>query len=224
MTVRAVAYARVSTEQQSERGVSLPAQKAKLRAYAKLYGLELVDVVVEAGASARTLNRPGLQSALGMLEAGKAEALVVVKLDRLTRSVKHLGSLVDEYFSTGRWALMSVSEQIDTRTAAGRLVMNILASVSQWEAEAIGERTKAALQHKKATGQRVGMVPYGYKLGADGTTLLKDRAEQAALRRMRKLRDEGLSLRAVVERMNADGVVARGDRWHLSTVARLLRG
>lgn len=140
---RAVAYVRVSTEKQADAGQSLEAQQAKLAAYASLYELELVEVVVDAGVSAKTLNRPGLQRALAMLESGAADALVVVKLDRLTRSVRDLGELVEGVFAEKGAALLSVSEQIDTRSAAGRLVLNVLASVSQWEREAIGERTAA---------------------------------------------------------------------------------
>ena len=86
----------------------------------------------DAGESAKSLDRPGLQRALGMLKAGEAEALLVVKLDRLTRSVVDLGTLVERYFAPGKAALLSVGEQIDTRSAAARLVLNVLASVSQW--------------------------------------------------------------------------------------------
>src|SRR5215831_17502980 len=153
---RAVAYLRVSTEKQADKGVSLNAQRAKVVAYAQLYELELVDVVIDAGASAKTLDRPGLQRALEMLRAGQAEAFLVAKLDRLTRSVVHLGQLVEDYFAKDKWALLSVGEQIDTRSAAGRLVLNVLASVSQWEREAIGERTSAAMQHKASVGEYTG--------------------------------------------------------------------
>jgi hypothetical protein len=113
--------------------VSLHAQRAKVTAYAKLYDLELAEVTVDAGESAKHLDRPGLQRALGMLKRGEADALLVVKLDRLTRSVRDLGHLVEKYFAPGKAALLSVGEQIDTRSAAGRLVLNVLASVSQWE-------------------------------------------------------------------------------------------
>src|SRR4051812_10036683 len=146
-TTRTIAYLRVSTDKQADRGVSLDAQRAKVRAYAALYDLELVEVIVDAGASAKTLDRSGLQRALAMLKRGQAQALLVVKLDRLTRSVRDLGHLVDGYFVAGKAALLSVSEQVDTRTASGKLVLNILASVSEWERAAIGERTSAAMQH-----------------------------------------------------------------------------
>src|SRR5215471_2442058 len=178
-TTRAVAYLRVSTEKQADKGVSLEAQAANVRAYAQLYELELVDVVVDAGASAKTLDRPGLQKALEMLRTGQAEAFLVAKLDRLTRSVVHLGQLVEDFFAEGKWALLSVGEQIDTRSAAGRLVLNVLGSVSQWERETIGERTSAAMQHKASVGEYTGGdFPYGYRLGPDGERLIEDQEEQ----------------------------------------------
>lgn len=105
-----------------------------------------------------------------MLRAGQADAILVVKLDRLTRSVRDLGELVERYFATGRWALLSVSEQIDTRSAAGRLVLNVLASVAQWERETTGERTSAAMQHKASQREFIGghSAPFGFRLGSAG--------------------------------------------------------
>src|SRR6266852_9949701 len=175
MGTRTIAYLRVSTEKQADKGISLEAQRAKVEAYAQLYDLTLVEVVIDAGMSAKTLDRPGLQRALEMLRTGQAEALLVVKLDRLTRSVVHLGQLVEEYFADGKWALLSVGEQIDTRSAAGRLVLNVLASVSQWEREAIGERTSAAMQYKASVGEYTGgRIPFGYRLADDGEHLEPD--------------------------------------------------
>src|SRR5258705_4952877 len=159
MPTRTIAYLRVSTDKQADRGVSLDAQRAKVKAYAELYDLELVEILVDAGHSAKSLERPGLQRALGMLKRREADALLVVKLDRLTRSVVHLGQLVETVFAPGKAALLSVGEQIDTRTAGGRLVLNVLASVSQWEREAIGERTATAMQHKPGRVHRRGGGP-----------------------------------------------------------------
>lgn len=212
-STRAVAYVRVSTEKQADHGVSLEAQQAKVRAYAELYGLDLVDVVVDAGLSAKSLERPGLRAALGQLTAGRADALLVCKLDRLTRSVRDLGELVERYFAGGRWALLSVSEQIDTRTAGGRLVLNVLGAVSQWEREAIGERTSAALQHKQSLGEYIGgAVPFGFRL--DGPRLVEDGSEQVVIREARRLRSEGLSLRGVARALE--------ERGHRSRAGRLL--
>jgi len=222
---RTVAYVRVSTDKQADRGVSLEAQEAKIRAYAELYGLELVEVIVDAGLSAKTLDRPGLSRALAMLRSGDAAALLVVKLDRLTRCVADLGTLVEDYFADPEGpALLSVSEQIDTRTAAGRLVLNVLGAVSQWEREAIGERTSAAMQHKAAKGEYIGGAPrFGYRLAGDGRTLESHEAEQAAIREARALRAAGLSLRAVAGRLEAAGFRTRtGGPFAAVQVARML--
>ena len=215
---KAIAYIRVSTDKQADAGHSLEAQKAKIGAYATLYDLELVDSVVETG-SAKDLSREGLQEALQALSAGKADALIVVKLDRLTRSVSDLGELVETYFQ--KHALLSVSEQIDTRSAAGRLVLNVLASVSQWEREVIGERTSQAMQHMKAEGQYTGgKVPYGYHL-VDGE-LVAHEGEQKVIQVIRKYRDRGMSLRKIAEVLKAKGIESRAGRpFHHQAVARI---
>jgi DNA invertase Pin-like site-specific DNA recombinase len=210
---RTIAYLRVSTDKQADRGVSLDAQRAKVHAYAELYDLELCEVIVDAGESAKSLDRPGLKRALGMLKAGDAEALLVVKLDRLTRSVVDLGTLVERYFAPGKAALLSVGEQIDTRSAAGRLVLNVLASVSQWEREAIGERTATAMQYKAAQGEYTGgPVPYGYRLADDGLHLEELPAEQGVIAEARRLRAAGLSLRAVARELDSQGLRSRVSR------------
>lgn len=212
-TTRTVAYLRVSTDKQADKGVSLDAQRAKVAAYAELYDLEIVEVIVDAGISAKTLDRPGLGRALDMLRKGSADALLVVKLDRLTRSVRDLGDLVARYFAPGKAALLSVGEQIDTRSAAGRLVLNVLGSVSQWEREAIGERTAAAMQYKASAGEYTGgAVPYGFRIADDGVHLMEIEAEQAVLQAARQLRDAGLSLRAVARELDARGLRSRVGR------------
>jgi len=219
---RTVAYLRVSLAVQAEKGVSLDAQRAKVAAYAELYDLEIVEVVVDAGVSAKTLDRPGLGKALGMLRKGTADALLVVKLDRLTRSVRDLGELVEKHFAPGKSALLSVGEQIDTRSAAGRLVLNVLASVSQWEREAIGERTSAAMQHMQACGEYTGgEAPYGSAVIAG--TLSEVPAEQAVIAQARALRAQGLSLRAVAAELDRAGLRARtGKVFAPSQVARMV--
>lgn len=221
---RTIAYLRVSTDKQADRGVSLDAQRAKVDAYAALYDLDLTSVIVDRGESAKTLNRPGLQRALAMLKSGMADALLVVKLDRLTRSVRDLGELVERYFAGGKAALLSVGEQIDTRSAAGRLVLNVLASVGQWEREAVGERTSAAMQHKAAQGEFTGgAAPFGFRLARDGVRLEPLATEQRVLTAARDLRASGLSLRAVAAELARLGLRSRTGRVFAAVqVARML--
>ncbi len=221
----AVGYIRVSTDKQAEHGVSLEAQKGKLTAYAALYDVQLLDVIVDAGVSAKTLERPGLQRALGMLRKGQANALLVAKLDRLTRSVKDLGALVEDYFSSDAIVLLSVADSIDTRTAAGRLVLNVLGSVAQWERETIGERTAEALSHIRAQGQKTGGdIPYGFTLAADGQTLVPDAGEQALLDAIQEARQRGLTQRAVVAELTRQGFTTRkGTALGLTQVQRIMQ-
>jgi len=231
---RVIIYCRVSTKSQAEEGVSLDAQEAKARSYAELYGLTVVDTIRDEGESAKTLARPGIQKALGALRAGEADGLLILKLDRLTRSVVDLGGLLTSHFESA--ALISVQEQIDSNTATGRMILNILVSVAQWQREDIVERTVAALAHKKSLGERVGQIPYGHRLATDGVHLEPDPQEQGVIQLMRQWKAEGTSFRRIVDRLNARAIPARpktqkgvpaGEgppgKWHLPIVHRLVK-
>ena len=194
---RVAAYIRVSTDQQADFGHSLEAQQERLRAYALTYDLEIVTFEADAGLSAATLERPALQRALAFLELGRAEGLLVTRLDRLTRSVRDFAELVHRFFGSGDYSLMSVTEQIDTTTPTGRLILNVLMSVSQWEREAAGERTSAVMARMKERGEYTGGgTPFGWVLGEEGA-LVMHMPEQAIIQRAKELRALGMSLRAV---------------------------
>jgi site-specific DNA recombinase len=225
---RVTGYCRVSTEGQADEGISLDAQREKLGQYTALFNLQLVTVHVDAGISGKTLDRPGLRAALQDLEERRADGLLVVKLDRLTRSVRDLGELVDRYFAAGRWALLSVNEQIDTRSAAGRLMLHILGSVSQWERESTGERTRDALAHLKASGVRLGGAALGWRraedLDEDGRRVVQVvEEEQAIVDRIVELRSQGMSLRRIANVLTEEGLrTKRGGRWQPQTVANVI--
>ena len=218
-----IGYVRVSTDRQAEQGVSLEAQEAKIRAMATVQGTELLDVIVDGGESAKSLNRPGLQRMMTLVNSGKVQAVIVAKLDRLTRSVKDLCGLL-ELFEKRKVALISVAEALDTGSAAGRLVITIMGAVSQWEREAIGERTRDALRHKRSNGERVGNIGFGYRLSPDGRHLEPDDTEQAALAEIRNLRRKGHTLRGIAATLNNRGHrTRRGAQWRLESVARVIK-
>lgn len=158
-----------------------------------------------------------------MLKAGEADALLVTKLDRLTRSVRDLGELIAEHFpaDTGKPALLSVAEQIDTRSAGGRLVLNVLGSVAQWEREIIAERTTDALLHKKSAGEVYGGIPYGFD--RDGDRLVVNKAETKVIREIQMLRGAGKSLHGIADKLNAERVpTKRGGKWYAGTVKAIM--
>lgn len=220
--IQAVGYIRVSTEEQATSGLSLSHQKTRIIAFAKASDFNLVEVIEEPGKSGKNLNRPGMARALEILESGKAQALVVLSLDRLTRSVKDLGYLVEFFDQTGT-ALVSVQDSINTLTAAGRLVLNVLGSIAQWEREAIAERTAAAMAVKRHRGEKTGgTVPYGFDAAGKGR-LIPNPREQEALKLITRLRKRKVSLRKIGEILTEQGFTPKkGGIWHPQTIKQIL--
>jgi DNA invertase Pin-like site-specific DNA recombinase len=221
IAMKAIGYVRVSTDKQADFGVSLPAQMERVRAMAVVQGAELVELIVDAE-SAKSLNRPGMEKLLALVDARAVDVVIIAKLDRLTRSVKDLAELLERLTKRGV-SLVSVAESLDTGTAAGRLVLNIMTALSQWEREAIGERTRDAMSHKRANGERVGTIPFGFRMGEDGL-LAEDAAEQAILSRIRELKAAGHTIREIADELNRQGYTTRrGTAWRFQYVAATLK-
>lgn len=155
-----------------------------------------------------------------MADRGEVQAVIIAKLDRLTRSVKDLGELLERFQKRGV-SLVSVAESLDTGSAAGRLVLNIMTAVSQWEREAIGERTQTALQHKKAHRRVYNHVPYGFT--RDGDALVPFAEEQTVVGYIRLSRANGWTLRRIAEALNTQAVPTKqGGRWFAQSVKDVL--
>ena len=209
---QAIGYVRVSTEQQADSGLSIAVQRVKLEALAVLNDYQLIDVVVDAGASAKSLDRPGWQRVMGAVHGRQVGAVLIAKLDRCTRSVADLASLIDTFSRRGV-ALISAAESLDTSSAGGRLVVNVLGAVAQWEREATAERTSAALQVLKAQGRATGGVaPYGFQF-IDGRRAWHQ-GEQETLAAIIEHRAAGLSWAKVADKLSATGHRTRtGGQW-----------
>jgi site-specific DNA recombinase len=202
--------------------VSLDAQKARIASWAEANGYELLGVHVDAGLSGgKADNRPALQTALEAV-CGHHGALVVYSLSRLARSVRDTLSIADRLESCGA-DLVSLSESIDTTSAAGKMVFRMLAVLSEFERDLVVERVTMALAHKRSLGERVGEVPFGHRVGADGVHLEADETEQKTLARLRRLRARGFSVRRIADTLNRQGVSARSGHWHHNSVWRVLR-
>jgi site-specific DNA recombinase len=210
--MQVIGYIRVSTEDQAREGVSLDAQRAKMEAYAVVKDWTLAEMIRDAGHSAKSLKRPGMARLLALVEAGQVDVVMVYKLDRLTRSVVDLGKMM-ELFKRKGVDLVSLQESLDATTATGELMMNLLASVSQWERKVIGERTRDAMQHLKSQGKRYCHVVFG------------DRPEEAEiLMWMQAERQAGRSYAAIAARLNELNIAtAVSGRWQGNTVRRILR-
>jgi len=224
----AVAYIRVSTDEQATEGVSLAAQEAALRAYATFRGLEL-RIVVDAGVSAGKplAARPGGAAVLRMVARREVSVVAAFKLDRLFRDCADCLATVREWDTAGvALHLLDLGGQaLDTSSAMGRFFLTVMAGAAELERNQIRERTRTALAHKRDNGDHLGGVPFGFALAEDGCHLVEDDDEQAIVALVRSYRAEGLSIRTIAARLNEEKpAAARGARWHPTTVARMLRG
>ncbi len=221
---KVVGYARVSTIEQAETGISLDAQRHRLQAYADAHALTLVRVETDAGLSAkRTNNRPALQRALLSLKRGEATGLVAVKLDRLSRTTRDVLDLVARAEKES-WALHSIEERLDTSSAQGRFVVTLLGALSQLEREQAAERTKTAMAELRRQGKRIsGRPPFGFRF-EDGR-VVEVAEEQIILRRIRELRAAGKGCYAVASQLNRDRVLnpRTGREWFFGTVRSVMR-
>jgi len=219
----AVGYVRVSTTEQAEEGLSLDAQRSKIEAWCHVNDMTLRDLYVDAGISGtRADNRPQLQAALDAVTVSQ-DALVVYSLSRLARSTKDT-LMISEQLQKAGADLVSLSEKIDTTSAAGKMVFRMLAVLNEFERDLVSERTTAALAHRKSQGQRTGKIPFGFDLAEDGATLLENPNEQATIVRILRLRDSGSSLRQIACQLNDLGVPTKegSGSWRHTTVHRIL--
>lgn len=206
---RVILYLRVSTGKQAASGLGLTDQLATMTEHAKLKGWEVVDTAQDAGKSGKEgSKRPGLDAAMTKLDAGEADILLAAKMDRVARSTVDFGSMVTRSEKRG-WSLAVLDIDLDTTSAAGKLMATVLMAMAQFESERIAERVKAAHGVRKAQGQRYGRLP-------ELADVLRHRIadERAA----------GRNLQDIADDLNRDGVpTARGGRWHASTIAHVVR-
>lgn len=219
---RAVGYVRVSTDMQANEGLSLDAQTAAIEQYCALHGLKLYSICKDVISGARD-QRPGLQDALENLQRG-VDVLIVLKFDRLSRSIKHFCELYETYFKSGEKELVAIRESIRLDSSLGRALVGILLVFAQMEREAIAERTREALGHVRERGYHHGGVPYGFKAvpAQDQPrfrVLVENSEEQAVLTRIKEAIAQGQKMHEIVAQLNRDGIKApRTDTWNLGAL------
>jgi site-specific DNA recombinase len=222
--MQVVGYVRVSTVDQASEGVSLEAQRARIETWCGVNGATLAGRIhVDAGISGkRSDNRPELLAALDEV-CGLGGVLVVYSLSRLARSTRDTLAIAERLERAGA-DLVSLSEKIDTTSAAGKMIFRVLAVLAEFERDVIAERTTGAMRYKKSKGERVGQIPYGKTLADDGRTLLDAPAELEALTLIRTARDDGRSLRRIAQLLTDHGIPTKngGKAWSHTAVAEIL--
>lgn len=216
---KAVGYIRVSTVGQVVDGVSLEAQRAKIQAWAVANDYALVAIHEDAGITGTTMDkRPGLQAALA--DTGKGMALVAYSISRIARSTSDMLEIATGLEKKGA-DLVSLSEKIDTSSAAGKMVFRMMAVLSEFERDQISERTTAALAHKKAKRETYSALPLGYA-DQDGKLVPVDE-ELRVVAEIKAMRGAGKTLREIAADLNVRGIVGkRGGQFFASTVRNVL--
>jgi site-specific DNA recombinase len=223
-TNRAIGYIRVSTGQQVDSGLSLEHQEDRIRAYAEAHGLELVSIVRdEAVSGGKPMSeRDGGKAVLAALDAGEAHHVVALKLDRLFRST------VDALNTSDAWNRAGIGlhlvdhggQSINTASATGRMFLVMMAGFAEMERSLISERTTAGMAVKRANGEVLGHTPFGSD--RDGKMLVTNADETAVISQIMTLRAKGLSLAAIANELNKDGIATkRGREWKAMQIKRI---
>ena len=218
----AVGYVRVSTDMQAQDGLSLDAQRYAIQAYCSMQGLRLIKTYqdIESGGKAA---RRGLADALAL----KADVVVVLKFDRVSRSLRHFCELHEEHFADGAKELVAIRESIRLDSALGRALVSILMVFAQMEREATGERTREAISHIRRCGYHFGKTPYGFKTipAADNPrfrVMVEDEVEQKILMRIKSMMEQGYGITKIAGILNQDGLVPpQGKKWSKSLLYNL---
>jgi len=219
----AVGYIRVSTEEQSREGISLEMQTEKIKQYAGLNDLTILEIIEDAGVSGKTIKaRPGVQRVLSLVRSKQVDGVIVYSLSRLGRNTIEILEMTETMDKYGV-ALHSITEKLDTQSAMGRFFFTLTASLAQMERQLISERTAAALATKKGKGEKTGgSVPYGYTV-ADGV-LVAEESEQIVISFVRKLRQQGLSIRRIAYTLTSEGTFNRKGRpFQHTQIVRILK-
>jgi site-specific DNA recombinase len=222
--LRVALYVRVSTEEQAREGFSVAAQVAALRAFAASQGWREAGLYADEGFSGKDLRRPRLERLVADARAGRFDAVLVWRLDRLSRRQAHTLRLIEEVLEPAGVGLRSATETFDTTTAAGKAMVGMLAVFAQLERESIVERTRLGLRERARQGKWSGAAPWGYRYAETGQ-LAPDPVVAPWVRRLFARAAAGEGMAALAAWLAAEGAPAprAGGRWWPGTVRLILR-
>ncbi len=222
--MKIIGYIRVSTDQQAESGLGLEAQKKAIQDYAQKAGQFITEFYSDEGASGSLSleKRPGILNAISAL--GKGDILAVAKRDRLGRDPLVLAMIESAIARKNSRIISAAGEGTDNDDPSSILMRRMIDAFAEYERLIIKARTKAALRVKKEKGQRVGHIPYGYKLAPDGIHLDKNEQEQFIIKQMNSLQNRGYSIRDIAIKMNKKELFNRSQsKWNHASIFRILK-
>jgi site-specific DNA recombinase len=215
-------YCRVSTDEQAREGVSLDEQQERLKSYCRAMGWNEEPLIfVDDGYSAKDIDRPQLNRLLNQVKKGTISKILVTKLDRLSRRLLDLLKLIDT-FQEHNVSFISISESFDTNTPSGRLTLQVLGAVAEFERERIRERVFENMLHAANQGKWLTQNPYGYRLENKELVIYEPEAQI-----VRKVYDwylnKGLGYYAIAKKLNEEGIPSRQKKeWSIRAIKLML--
>ena len=220
--MKTIGYVRVSTEEQVREGISLEVQADKIKKYATLHNLELVEIIRDEGKSGKDLNRDGIKRIITLCQKRAIDHIIVYKLDRLSRRTLDLLTLVEEVFKLNNVEFHSITEKIDTSTAQGKFFLTIIGAMAQMERDLVAERTKEALRYKKSSFEVYSPTPFGFD--RENGHIKPNEKELKVVALMKKLRRKGLSYQGIINNLNEKRIPTKNRKnWSKSTIGGILK-
>lgn len=224
---RVAGYVRVSTDMQAEFGLSLEAQEAEIRRYCMERGYELAEVYTDGGYSAKNTDRPAFKRMIADIRANpdSLAAIIVTKLDRLTRSLRDICTINEDVLEPYKVNLVAIRDGINTFEPVSKMLLPFLAVIGQIERQNTSERVKATIKHIHDQGGHYGKVPFGKQAVKEGRlTRLVDHPEEAPwLAQIFEWYKSGVMHTEIAHRLNAAGVKPRSaPAWSVNSVYELL--
>ena len=221
---RAVIYARVSTEDQAQHGISLDAQVNRCLEYVSSQDYELLDTVVDAGISGKSTDRAGLQRILSLVNKKKIQHVVTLKLDRLSRRTIDALNLVETLTKKNvKLHLVTENGSVNSDNADDEFMLTMKAGFAQLERKKIAERTKFAMDRKRQLGERISLnAPYG-RMFVDGK-VVDNPDEQRVIRKVLDLHSKGDSLRSIAKKLASRKIFNRNNEpFAVTSIHRILK-
>lgn len=224
--IKIAAYVRVSTDKQADSGLSLEAQESAIRRYCHERGYSVAEIFVDGGYSAKNTERPAFKRMVQAIRNGGIDAIVVTKLDRLTRSLRDICSINEDILEPYQVQLIAINDGINTFEAVSKTLLPFLAVIGQIERQNTSERVKASIRHIQDQGGHYGKVPFGYMTVQDGRIkrLVPNPAEKPWLDKLIAWYREGVRTSEIAKRLNQHSVKPRqAKEWSQAAVYELLR-
>jgi site-specific DNA recombinase len=211
-------YIRINYQRIQPKGFTLEEQESQIRHFAAARNLTLKRIIQDEAETSATLDLSGLAEVLQLAESGEITTLIVPRLDRLVRVLHLHQQVLQKLCHESGVNLISIEENVETATACGQRILNIIGILSKWESRRISDRTRELIERKRRIGERVGHAPYGFVY--QNKKLIPAEEEVEIVKLIRQKREmEQLSYSKIAKYLNQNLIPAkRGGNWYTETV------